>query len=29
MPPDTVSIEKHKLSSDDHPSTNSLQRPMM
>lgn len=28
MPPDTVSTEKQELSSDDHPLTNSLQRPL-
>jgi hypothetical protein len=28
MPPDTVSIEKRELSSDDHPLTNSLQIPL-
>lgn len=28
MPPDTVSMEKRELSIDDHPLTNSLQRPL-
>jgi hypothetical protein len=28
MPPDTVSMEKHELSSDDHPLTDPLQRPL-